>query len=232
MGKVTVVLTSCGRLELLRQTVDSFLKFCEYPIEEFIIIDDSGNKNVHEDLKYQYSAEYFHLILNEQNIGLIPSIDKAYSKVRTPFIFHTEDDWEFTRAGFIEKSVKILQNERNIMQVWLRGDKNPNGHPIEPEVFETDGVQYKLVGTYQHSVWHGFTFNPGLRRLSEYNLIKPYDDIHLDENRGIGVQENHIGRVLFEQYGFRAATLLDEYCYHTGDFNRTYANPSSMKANK
>ena len=223
---VTTVLTSCGRLDLLERTIDSFFKCLDYPVERFILIDDSGDPEVHEQIRKNYSQ--FDLILNEENIGLIKSIDKAYSKVETPFIFHLEDDWEFNRSGFMSKSIKILKANPTIMQVWLRSDKNPNGHPIEPEVFLAEDVEFKLVGTYQHSVWHGFTFNPGLRRKKEYDLIAPYDEIHLDENRGIGVQENHIGRVLFEQYGFRAATLLDEYCVHIGGHNRTYADPSKQ----
>lgn len=230
MGDVTVVLTSCARLDLLSLTLCSFNKFNTYSIKEFIIIDDSGQKETHDVLKQTYPD--YTLILNEQNIGLIPSIDKAYSAVSTPWVFHMEDDWEFKRGGFIEQSMKIMEQNPNIMQVWLRSDKNPNGHPIEPEMFYVDETPYKLVATNVHGVWHGFSFNPSLRRLSDYKLIAPWSEIHLDENRGIGVQENHIGRVYFEQYGFRAATLIDEYCVHTGGYNRTYANPSSMKANK
>jgi hypothetical protein len=229
---ITVVLTSCGRLDLLFLTVNSLLQNFQYPIEEFIIIDDSGKKDVYDQLRNEFISDSFKLILNEENIGLIPSIDKAYSQVKTEYIFHCEDDWKFLRPGFIEKSITILKHDPKIMQVWLRGDQNPNGHPIEPEIFETDGVQYKLVATHVHGVWHGFSFNPTVRRLADYKLIAPWSEIHLDENRGIGVQENHIGRVYFEEYGFRAATLIDEYCIHTGDWNRTYANPSSMKANK
>lgn len=221
---VSVVLTSCGRLGLLEDTVYSFNKFNTYPISQFIIIDDSGKKEVHREIKSMYPD--YELILNEENIGLIPSIDKAYSRVTSEYIMHLEDDWTFTRQSFIEPSLEILEKDPKIMQVWLRGDDDPNGHHIEPEIFYAGDVPYKLVGTYVHNVWHGFTFNPGARRLSDYKLIAPYDEIHLDENRGIGVQENHIGRVLFEQYGFRAATLLEEYCIHTGGHQRTYASKS------
>lgn len=227
---ITAVLTSCGRLDLLRETIDSFYKFTDIYPKEFIIIDDCGKPEIHEQLKIEYSK--FKLILNQENIGLIHSIDKAYSEVKTPYVFHLEDDWRFNKGGFMQQSLDILENIPNIMQVWLRGDRNPNGHPIEPEVKEINGIKYKMVGIHVHGVWHGFSFNPTLRRISDYRLIAPWSEIHLDENRGIGVQENHIGRVYFEKYGFRAATLLDEYCVHTGDWNRTYANPSSMKANK
>ena len=99
MKKVTVVLTSCGRLDLLTKTIESFNKFNTYPITKFIFIDDSGDikfkKKANKILtsllkKYDYS-----LIFNENRQGQIKSVDYAYSMVETPYIFHLEDDWEF-----------------------------------------------------------------------------------------------------------------------------------------
>ena len=52
MDKVTVVITSCGRLDLLDKTLSSFMEFNTYPIEKFIIIDDKRiafNLNTKQD---------------------------------------------------------------------------------------------------------------------------------------------------------------------------------------
>jgi len=214
---VTTVITSCGRLDLLDRTLTSFLKYNQYPISQFIIVDDSGDASVHEKLTEKYPD--YDLILDPEKRGLIACVDDAYSKVNNPYIFHLEDDWEFTKEGFIDKSLKILQLNPIIMQVWLRGDKNPNGHPIEPELYLADDVEFKLVALRQHTSWHGFTFNPGLRRLADYKLVAPYTGIHLNEHSmtSFRIQENHIGLVYFDNFGFRAATLLDEYCIHIGD---------------
>ena len=43
-------------------------------------------------------------------------MDRAYSNVTTPFIFHCEDDWEFYRKGFIE-DVEILTGQPEIEDV-------------------------------------------------------------------------------------------------------------------
>ena len=57
------------------------------------------------------------IIYNETNIGQIKSIDKnIYSLVKTEFIFHCEDDWEFYSYGFIEKSINILSNNLKYLQ--------------------------------------------------------------------------------------------------------------------
>ena len=41
------------------------------------------------------------IIYNDVNIGQCKSIDKAYELVDTEYIFHCEDDWEFTSPNFI-----------------------------------------------------------------------------------------------------------------------------------
>ena len=216
---ITVVITSCDRLDLLKITVDSFNKFNTYPIKEFIIVDDSGNVDTHQTLKEMYPD--YTLILEPQNRGLIQCVDDAYSRVKTPYIFHMEDDWEFIHAGFMEKSVVILENNPDIMQVWIRGYDNPNGHPIEPQVFHADRVEYRLVTTEvpHDPAWHGFSFNPGLRRLSDYNQLSPFANI--SNNYGIGQHECYIGQA-FYKLGYRAAAIGEECCIHIGEQSRTY----------
>jgi len=36
------------------------------------------------------------------------AIDHAYKLVKTPWIFHMENDWEFIHEGFIEWNMKYL----------------------------------------------------------------------------------------------------------------------------
>jgi hypothetical protein len=114
MDDVTVVLTSCNRPELLEKTLISFIKYNTYRnIKETIIIDDSGIYGCNNIvLNKPYLNPYLKIlniksIYNKTNIGQIQSIDKAYSYVKTKYIFHCEEDWEFLQTGFIEKSLKI-----------------------------------------------------------------------------------------------------------------------------
>ena len=58
--------------------------------------------------------------MNETRIGQIKSIDKAYKEVKTEYVFHCEDDWEFLREGFIEKSMEMLKEDPKIAVVGLR----------------------------------------------------------------------------------------------------------------
>ena len=66
MKEVTVVLTSCGRLDLLTRTIESFNKFNTYPITKFLLIDDSGDKKFKEEANKILSS-----LLKEYDYSLI-----------------------------------------------------------------------------------------------------------------------------------------------------------------
>ena len=119
MEKITFVLTSCGRFDLLEKTLDSFFKFNNYSIDQYLLIDDSGNKDIQNKIKLKYQ-DRFEFIFNEQRIGQINSIDKIYNKIKNEYIFHCEDDWEFYRSDFIKESIELLNFDSKIINVWLR----------------------------------------------------------------------------------------------------------------
>lgn len=211
---ITVVVNSCGRLDLLKRTLDSFNKYKDMDVDNYIIIDDSGDEEVYSKLREQYPE--YNLIL-PGHIGLIKCIDRAYSSVITKYIFRLEDDWEFIKSGFMRKSMDILEADSKIMQVWLRGIKDPNGHPVEKEDLNIGGVQCRHIGLNFQGIWHGFSFNPGMLRLSDYNRVAPYNNIRYDDYDGdnIAVRECHIGWKM-KELGFRSVALMDEYCIHIG----------------
>ena len=181
MSEVTLCITSCNRAHLLDKTLESFVKYNTYPIKETYIIDDSGNVGCNDDVVAKYTDKLnIKLIYNEENIGQVQSIDKMYSHVTTPWIFHCEEDWDFLQTGFIEKSMKIFEENPNepIFTVWLRAHNDTNGHPI---VFDSLNRGYYEMSRYfdyywydNHIIWGGITFNPGLRRTSVCMKHHPY----------------------------------------------------------
>ena len=184
--EVAFALTSCGRMDLLQQTVDSFIKFNEYPIKEWLIIEDSCDPEVWEQLKTINRTKWdsrFKLILNEENIGQNASIDKMYKTVSTKYIFHCEDDWEFYRGGFIEDSIKILETQPKVIQAWIRPKSDKILNDIEKRIFTLPGgvsVRRVIPKSYQINRkdaeplrvidYQGFSYNPGLKRKSDWLL--------------------------------------------------------------
>ena len=116
--EVTVVVTSCGRQDLLEITLDSFLRHNSFPIEEIIVVEDGDGAN-NNILMQKYSQHPFRWLATGRRVGQIAAIDVAYEAVRTEYIFHCEDDWEFYAPGFVEKSMAILTQNQCILQVWL-----------------------------------------------------------------------------------------------------------------
>lgn len=171
---VTLVITSCNRIDLLDMTISSFIKYNTYPIKEAIIIDDSGKIGCNEKVLKKYKDKLNIISLyNNENISQIRSIDKAYSYIKTKYIFHCEEDWKFNDYSFIEKSMKIFDDNLNekIFTVWLRSHKCTNGHPI---IFDDYEKGYYKMDTNYNGKWHGMTFNPGLRKTTDMYLHHPY----------------------------------------------------------
>jgi hypothetical protein len=179
--KVTIVITSCDRHELLFKTLASFVMYNTHPIEKIIIVEDSEKeinaecvlKLLTKSLLVDYGRTQLKLIHNGVNIGQLESIDKAYNEVNSEFIFHCEDDWEFYQSGFIEASHEILAVDDKIFTVWLRGHDDLNGHKINSDIkFTKNNITFHEI--IPMGVWSGFTLNPGLRRKKDYDLLKPY----------------------------------------------------------
>lgn len=211
MDKVTVIFTSCGRLTLLNETVKSFMNWNTYPIDKFIVIENGYYPQIEADLVDIFEGiDDVEFIINEENIGQVASIDKAYSHVNTDYIFHCEDDWKFVAGGFIEESLQVLKELPYVgnVNIRMRSDGSKGSyHPIEKSGNLSSGLEYSLYQTDYFGVWHGFSWNPGLRRLSDYNIIKPYKQYQNEQ----GVNQK------MKDLGFRAACLKDGYCLHIGE---------------
>ena len=216
MKDTTVVITSCGRHDLLERTLDSLLHHNTYPIAGIFIIED-GDPFVDNRLVDKYVGEAnirgieTIWVCTGERVGQIKAIDMAYTWVKTPYVFHCEDDWEFYRPGFIEASKAILEDKPKCLQVWLRDREDTNGHPI------TWGDAYGVMNANYKRQWHGFSFNPGLRRMSDYNQIGGgYSSIATFKRTAPWESEIAIGRY-YHRLGMWAAILPEGYVRHTGD---------------
>jgi hypothetical protein len=214
--KIDSILTSCGRFDLLAKTLESFFQFADLPIENFIIYDDSG-KQIPESLKNQYPQIKF--IEGVEKVGQIKAIDILYRYVKNEYIFFQEDDWQFYRTGFITQSLDILENEPKIMQVWIRAQNDRNGHPVTgvPRI-TSKRTRYQMMSSEYRGQWSGHSFNPGLRRLSDYKNIFPngYSSVTEFNIKEPWKSEMEVGQV-YKKAGFKAATLMNGFVKHLGN---------------
>lgn len=213
---VTFVLTSCGRFDLLAETMATFLAFNTAPIARYLVIEDSGDETV-RGVVGGLGVEV-DVIVNEARLGQMESIDRAYRTVETSYIFHCEDDWRFFRGGFVEESMIVLESDPAISLVNARRTGQNSAFDAVHRMAErrsAGGVAFRVPSTHASEIWGGYGFNPGLRRLSDYRRIGSF------AARGY---EKHAS-MWFKRQGMVAASL-DEPAYETTGGGRHLVDPT------
>lgn len=205
MKEVSLVITSCGRFDLLKKTLDSFFENNTYPIKKIIITEDSTEGDKLKKLISEYENQNFCLIINEERMGQLKSIDKAYKEVDTEYIFHCEDDWEFLKKGFIEKSMELLEENPKILLVGLRDREDY----CEGFFLDKDYVSLKGDSFYEVKD-EVFTYNPGLRRKYDRDLFGLHEK--LENTR----YEDELS-VFYKKKGYRAVFFKEKYVEHIGN---------------
>jgi hypothetical protein len=228
----TLVVTSCNRHSLLLATLDSFIKYVDIKPKATIVIEDGGVNPpdwiLSDHQKRNLPSLWF---VNSPKLGQTRSIDKGYAEVKTDYIFHCEDDWEFLDSGFILKSYEILGKYPKISQVNLRG---PNwGHTL----IDDSRYPFKIAEPGWGGGYGGLAWNPGLRRLCDYKSvfgtfaahdseadqhvaeeIQRLEKIGLHPTKGSscdGWKERLYSKMMLDA-GFNIASLDKEYVRHIG----------------
>jgi len=217
---IDVTITSCGRQDLLIRTLDSFLTHADLPLGTIYIHEDSGIEGINDTIKKIFPEIVF--LEPPARIGQIASLDALLARVQTPYYQALEDDWTFDKTGFMQMSLDILQEKEHISEVWLRYPKERNNHPCHGVAQKTaSGTKYHILKTGFMGKWHGTSFAPSLRRLSDYQKLFPNgfaSEIPWNPKNPLE-SEILVGRKFFKS-GYRAATLLDGYCRHIGGNGR------------
>ena len=207
--ETTFVLTSCGRFDLLAETMLTFLEHNSAPIDRYVVVEDSGDARVRDVLGGLPVAIDF--VVNDPPQGQMASVDRAYATVSTPWIFHCEDDWRFFRGGFVEESRAVLEERRDVSVIVPRRlGQNPTHDAIvataPPE--RVAGFAVRIPRPGAHPVWGGYSFNPGLRRLADWRALGSFAALGHEADAS----------AWFLARGMRCAYLDSPACETTGLF--------------
>lgn len=221
------MITSCGRLDLLKNTILTLDKYNTYPIKKVIITEDAGK--LLDDVIPEHWKSHTKVIVNEQNLGQLACIDLAYKTVDTAYVFHCEDDWEFYREGFIEDSLVILEHQPDVLLVWLRSFH----HDVVPRYpFHYLGEKHRVGNVVFYELksnndqWRGFTFNPSLRRLADHKKISPVSRF------ASGAAGESMLSQEFDKMGMKTAILENDAVAHTGFGRHVMENSEAAKYEK
>lgn len=156
---------------------------------------------------------------NGKRCGQVMSIDRLYDHIKTEYIFHCEDDWQFTKTGYLQASLNILKDWKQIWTVSLRGN-DCNGHPNIKDNF----FPFQIQEPYWYGYWGGCNWNPGLRRLSDYRRIRSYGTL-MGYAGGGCVPEQNLSKYHLD-LNYRIAVLPDgPYVTHLGHLRSQASQP-------
>jgi len=209
---ITIVMTSTNRYAEMTQSLDSLLANLSCPVREIIVSEENYDAFIKRfDERYRKYDCPFSVIPWVRMVrgkgNHMDSLDNLYSLVQTKYVFHTEEDWTCTQPYFLEQSKEILEKDQKVLQVWLRDLNDTNMHPIG-EYHQVAGYHtWKMEYNYSGQ-WHGFSFNPGLKRTADLVKFKDFKG----EN---GLPEERVSQH-YKDKGMYALILPTAYFYHTG----------------
>jgi hypothetical protein len=207
MIQYTALFTSCDRHDLLRETLTSFAATCDQNPVETIIVEDSALPEP-EWLRSINGLGKVTWVSNGQRCGQLFSCDRLWKFCKTEWAVWCEDDWLFTEHRWLERSYEIMRDNPDIFTVSIRSDWH---HPL---VADPKGRAFKIAEPGWCGGWGGFSFNPGLRRKSDYERIGTYGS-H-GSYGAHGFQNELAISQLYMALGYTVASLTGGNCHHIG----------------
>ena len=161
MSDVTLVLTSCGRFDLLEETLVSLEAAEPNGFARRIIVEDSADEAMAGKIRARFPD--YELIFNQPNIGQMRAIDRAYSAVET-----------FLTGPFLGTCREVLEKHRDIAVACVRqvAELAPKYRErLQPLDGRGDVLRMPADA---HPEWFGYSFNPSLVRLESFRRYGPY----------------------------------------------------------
>jgi hypothetical protein len=208
---VTLCLTSAGRPDLLQKTLSTLLAANASSFQDIIIIDDLASAQCAQVVRELCPGA--NLLLNETRLGHHRSVDRMYRLVRTPFIFHCEDDWQFAPIPMIADCFKALLAIRDGSVICVR--EFDDLHPDllkEAELVEIEGSLFWICSITARPIWNGFTFNPALLRRALWEEHGPHENYPTEA----AISEH------MKSHGLRIVQLVSGTCRHIGAHRHVY----------
>jgi hypothetical protein len=201
-GKLTVVLTSCGRFDLLEETIASFLD--HFDTDRIFIAEDAGD--VGTAAAFAAKVPQVDMRVNTPKLGQMRSIDALYASVQTPYVVHLEDDWKFAGGLDLDRVVRFLEARPDISVVCI-GYRFDARFARSARKTTQDGIDYWVWDLDAHPKWFSYSFNPSVGWLALWRDIGPYARFATEE----GLSQFAKAR------GMRIAMVIPSLAEHIGE---------------
>jgi hypothetical protein len=176
--KFSTVLTSCGRFDLLEETIRSFES--HFDTNSIIVAEDADRPL--EAAAFAALFAQVQMRVNAPKLGQMRSIDRLYETLATPYAVHLEDDWGFTRTIDLDSVVRFLEARSDISVVCIAhrvyhprfsGGAKPVRH---------EDIDYLVWDLNAHHKWFSYSFNPSVVPLRLWHQFGPFSRFVTEEN--------------------------------------------------
>lgn len=242
---ITFTITTCKRYDLFEKTMNSFLACCKdlHLIDEWLCVDDNSSAEDREKMKTNYPFFTFYFKTVEEK-GHPRSMNIIHRTVKTPYIFHMEDDWEFFYpSNYITQCLEILSQKSDIGQCLLNRNYAEIARDVDiigGKICRTEsGLVYSLhehCATHEEYIafftkygknkncayWPHFSFRPSLHKKEIWNKVGFFDE-----------KQGHFEMEYSHRYakeGYSSAFLQGIYSLHTGRLTSERNDPTKQNA--
>ncbi len=202
-AKLTTVLTSCGRFDLLAETTSSFLD--HFQTDSIIIAEDSAKHE--EAAAFARNFPIVDMRVNSPKLGQMRSIDALYETLTTPYVLHLEDDWRFTRNVDLGSVISFLETRRDIAVVCIAHREYDSKYARHARRENHAGIDYLVWEFDAHPKWFSYSFNPSVARLELWREVGPFARFVTEENLS----------QFCKRRGMRIAMVVPGIADHIGD---------------
>ena len=236
---ITVTMTTCKRLDLFKKTMNSFWR-CVKDVTDYVagclVVDDNSSESDRQKMKELFPfCTFIHKTFEQKGHAI--SMNMIRDIVKTPYIFHMEDDWEFINKGnYMTTLLNILNTDPSYGQALVNKDYAETEFYLQVkgakkcvtdlgniyyEHVYTPGIQYPYPNSHY---WPHYSLRPGITRMSVLKEVGKYnkDASHFEMEYAHrynalgykttfmdGIYSYHIGKLTWEK-GDNAYSLNDE----------------------
>lgn len=243
--KITFTITTCKRYDLFEKTINSFINCCTdvMLIDEWLCVDDNSSDEDRKKMEEKYPFFTFYWKTKEEK-GHPQSMNIIKEKVKTPYIFHMEDDWKFfCKKDYMKKCMDILLSDDKIGQCLINknygeidkdidilggilGKTQHNNNYYVHEYTPDDKSKIEFIRKYGRgkscAYWAHFSLRPSLLKKEVLDVIGKY-------NENISHFEMDYSNKYVKK-GFKSVFLTNIYCLHIGRLTSQRNNKSILNA--
>lgn len=231
---ITITTTTCKRLDLFKKTINSFIECCldltKYEIDKWYVIDDNSSQEDFDEMKKLYPFLTFIRKTPSQK-GHARSINMLLKRIKTPYLFNLEDDWQFFHKDeYITYLLDILNDRDEIKQALLNNtygevlekDKLVGGFPHNSKNLKINYLEHEYAPTKDEmdkfntkwgfqpncAYWPHFSFRPGLTKTEIFKKLGSFkEDVwHFEMNYAYN----------YVKEGYKTCFLPGLVCKHIG----------------